>query len=123
MEKTVPTLMDGGIASSWGLPAYADFIFYVIVLILFLGGGSNTLASQFGKHDCLGFDSTVAAAAGYSSAFSGALSTQHSFMAPQTVLWVYLPLTAVLGGSSVAWILGGVSGVMLVGTKRTEVGR
>ena len=112
MERVVPTLEDGGIASRLGLPSYADFIFYVIVLVLFLGGGSNTLATQIGKHQCLGFDAVVAAAAGYRTAFSNQPS-HSSFMEPQTVLWAYIPLTGLLGGSAFAWIFGGMFGVML----------
>lgn len=113
MGRVVPSLEDGGLASRLGLPSYADFIFYVVVLVLFLGGGSNTLATQVGKQQCLGFDAVVAAAAGYRTAFSNSATYFSSFMEPQTVLWTYLPLTGLLGGSALAWIFGGMFGVML----------
>lgn len=112
MEQIVPTLQEGGIAAPLGLPAFVDFVFCVLVLVVFLGGGSNALASHFTRHPCLGFDSTVAAAAGYCSGFQANPGANPMF-APTTVLWAYLPLVAVLGGSSLSWILGGMLGTML----------
>ena len=121
LEQVVPTLQEGAFASDLGLPSYYDFIFYAIVLVLFLGGGSNVLANFFFPKDpCFGFDSTVAAALAYCRALQ---TSPFSFgaagglaISPQTVFWAYLPVTALLGGSpshAVSWLLAGMFGMML----------
>ena len=116
MEKVVPNLQDGAIASHLGLPDYYDFIFYAIIMVLCCGSACNALSTHFSKQPCFGIDPVVAAAAGYRTAFSYSSRvdpSSYSYMAPQVLLWTYLPLTAVLGGSYVAWLLGGMFGVML----------
>lgn len=121
MEKVVPMLQEGAFASNLGLPAHYDFIFYVIVLVLFLGGGSNALTNFFfSKNPCFGFDSTVAAAVAYCRAHQASVfsfGAKNSLaLSPQTVFWSYLPVTALLGGSpshAVSWLLAGAFGMML----------
>ena len=121
IEQVVPTLQEGAFALDLGLPSYYDFIFYAIVLVLFLGGGSNVLTNFFfAKDPCFGFDSTVAAAVAYCHAVK---SLPLSFgaaaglaVSPQTVFWGYLPVTALLGGSpshSVSWLMAGMFGYAL----------
>jgi len=125
MEKVIPTLGDGRVASGLGLPPYCDFVFYAIVLVIFVGGGSNAMANNIYKQEpCYGFDSTVAAAVAYCHAFAssplGAFDTKTAGLVSKwslsTVFWGFLPVTALLGGSPshvASWIFGGMLGFML----------
>jgi hypothetical protein len=121
MERIVPTLHDGRLSTAIGVPEWVDFVFYAIVLVLFLGGGSNSLANYFfSKDPCFGFDSTVAASVAYCSAIPSFIlpfdGGNMGIFTPQTVFWGYLPVTALLGGSpshAAAWLIAGSMGFML----------
>ncbi|CAB9497159.1 expressed unknown protein [Seminavis robusta] len=120
MERIVPTLQDGKPSLALGVPEWTDFAFYAIVMVLFLGGGSNSLANFFFTKDpCFGFDTTVAAAVAYCSAIPSKIlpfANQPAMLTPQTVFWGYLPITALLGGTPsylVAWLIAGSLGVIL----------